>query len=871
MTYCDSANSITRAPQTTKPAFASLLFVFGVMLWCIASPVLAQDLTGVWRDERAPRHDKEEPKFAEVPFADGRPHGTFVSLPYFEMVQVVENGETKHFLNSDVGAVFASVTPAADAEDTYDVTDLRDGSKGTPLAKLLYGTELCGADPCFELKVDPAAGGLFPIEAGKPARYRPQESYDPDKVRERPQTWGDNFTMISDNFQEVLKCFTLSELNPINLQETSGCGDKIFVEPDIDTYAFEIRNKVAIPFGWTYRPVGAAIANEKLRTIESGRDLEQATKLDIGVKASANVFGFSASVDVDKVTSRYLEERSDKQTVRFEAQYTERKFSLVLNRQFAKMSDPFVSDVNDLFLALQEGEDAATFEQRLELFFDTWGTHYSNAITYGARGFRRYSLDESQIVTTRKKGLNLAIGLCAGYKGSLVQAKMCSNVKDDSETSNKVSELNKLMTVEAECYGGDGCNEGIPTGDPSKPIFADLRPVSDLIAPPFFSDLFKADPEVFVALRNRIGEEVHKRAFAKHDGLDTPFIKFVEFSETQSSPSKGPYLLCGDKAISSGSPNATTTPAGCCTSGIPVVGYLKTPVADDPELPTTYAEPWTTMPAVPIPLTDKDGTLTAGAAQFISQVFVEYQPSQPGDTGLGGTLLNVILGGLRKVEVPDLNKACIDLLGNGATVSSPGPDVLCSISSGSKQLDMRKVCEEQFGQGRFAKFNELKKTYLCAFEGTSTADPQAYCRYKYGPNAFAAPKYVTQSGGPGISLGGVFEGWECRPGFVAVDKQDICAVQFGLSYEPAGDTGGSERIPKCKGILASVREAEPVPNAEIRTYPDVQPFAPVDLNPVDVVIPMAWSGEDAMICQGVSLDLVFGLKGTNVSDLLAGD
>ena len=72
------------------------------------------------------------------------------------------------------------------------------------------------------------------------------------------------------------------------------------------------------------------------------------------------------------------------------------------------------------------------------------------------------------------------------------------------------------------CYSGGTCNDGIPSGGAVLPIQLDLRPISELIAPPFFTD-----DETITTIRDGISRAIAKAAYVKRSDLQAPSAVFA--------------------------------------------------------------------------------------------------------------------------------------------------------------------------------------------------------------------------------------------------------------------------------------------------------------------------------------------------------
>jgi hypothetical protein len=105
------------------------------------------------------------------------------------------------------------------------------------------------------------------------------------------------------------------------------------------------------------------------------------------------------------------------------------------------------------------------------------------------------------------------------------------------------------------------------------------------------------------------------------------------------------------------------------------------------------------------------------------------------------------------------------------------------------------------------------------------------------------------------------------------DPNAICGAMAGRTFKSTflsqPDKDGNLQ---CTGMFVGVHTAEAA-DASIRSYPDLAPYDARKATagtPVNVVVPLAWSGDAATTCNGVNLDLVIGLQTVPPETLIAG-
>ena len=168
-------------------------------------------------------------------------------------------------------------------------------------------------------------------------------------------------------------------------------------------------------------------------------------------------------------------------------------------------------DVSSLRADLEAG---SLTDQELVDFLSLYGTHYAYAVTYGAQGAATYRLSEQQVSQLVAQDVNYSQAWEANAKvtvmgsgGSLGGGT--TNARDQ-KMQNEFASIVQDSEENYTCSGGASCNGGVPSGEPNVPVFLDLRPISELLGPPFYDD-----PTIVLDLRDRLYDEIQKYAFVK--------------------------------------------------------------------------------------------------------------------------------------------------------------------------------------------------------------------------------------------------------------------------------------------------------------------------------------------------------------------
>lgn len=163
------------------------------------------------------------------------------------------------------------------------------------------------------------------------------------------------------------------------------------------------------------------------------------------------------------------------------------RYVVMLDKRWLELNQKFVAEVLQAADAVLAGKtDPSPFER----VFWAWGTHYPNAITYGERTYSLSVMDEAALGDMAESGTNISAGLMVPLPQGLNVggdiAKKTHTERGHQSTFREQTDLSVQV----------GSHE-----DPS-PVLLDLRPLTDLLQPPYVLDerVRKVLPHVRAAL-----------------------------------------------------------------------------------------------------------------------------------------------------------------------------------------------------------------------------------------------------------------------------------------------------------------------------------------------------------------------------------
>lgn len=475
-------------------------------------------------------------------------YGTYVSLPYFVFVK---RGQ-KTMLVSDLGLV---------AELTYigpnnDGTNLGAKFAVTPTSAsahqfgsysnvvLSYNDACLGADVGFVVTgTDPNFAPLPSIPAGDSSNsdyFYVKVEPNPDAMG-RDQTWSNVFTHKQFGSKALIRAFNAKVMDhdnyenarasdlPADLEHIRG-DQSVFVFPGPTSMNYDTSDPIPVPWGWKYKACGEGHGKDTSTMMSSAVDVMNSTMKSSGYHYKAEIGGevgpVEASANYSKAKNHGLEKKmqrvGENETTTTENTHVWTEFALIVDKRNARLNPDFRKKIGELAAEVKTLTDA-----QMDSFFDVWGTHWVSAATFGAKGTCTETYDKETVRRIVANDVSVDSEWSAGASVKVFDVggsfdygeKKVSDTAGQSERDATRSELFKTYS----CIGGGSCQGGDPgSGEDRPPIYLDLRPISELLAPPFFTD-----PHTTLNLRRIIEEGISRYAF-EPDALQPPPLRAYE-------------------------------------------------------------------------------------------------------------------------------------------------------------------------------------------------------------------------------------------------------------------------------------------------------------------------------------------------------
>jgi hypothetical protein len=325
------------------------------------------------------------------------------------------------------------------------------------------------------------------------------------------QKIGDVFSKVPSGFLNSRQgCYDATRMSLDTLLTSDGhCKMSIFqAPPDESTcYRNDEDEHSIIPCGWRYAQIETTRAGFLTTLIESSDELEQGRTTGsgqnfdlLGIEVSHN-----SSVDNDRKT---MNATQSKQSLHlFETQ----AFALVLDPSQAYLSYCFIKDVlraapgargPAYFSSAYKNKNQDNCAEELsepidgdaaKFLRDRYGTHFAYATTYGARGRQVTTYTQKELTALVGGELNSsdAIKLSVSQKieGFDVKASGGASMEAGQKNADQVRSILGEDFGTYECIGGSNCHSGEPDRSANLvPLYLHLRPLDELLAPPYFDD-----------------------------------------------------------------------------------------------------------------------------------------------------------------------------------------------------------------------------------------------------------------------------------------------------------------------------------------------------------------------------------------------
>lgn len=496
-----------------------LAMVFALEPTIAVAKMSPDDLVGYWRPqfEDHPQPDLSGCSDATDKQVCERHQGTYLRRPYFQ-IDITPDG--KLVLISD-GMLWAELTQNPQHASRFDI---RFGESGT--ARLHLGSDNCiGVDRCFEINRS-SDTGLLANDV-----YTPMKLREPDDVSER--TDGDNFSNIPVSFDLAVRCYDITKMDLEDFQNRADCQQHIFIELNEmkNTTDYYISTNpghgpVVVPLGWRYEQNDGGAGGGRTRILESESDVNHSESQKIGFKSGLNLLGLDFSFSRTKATKERVQDMADNKVTYAQYEFIQTHSALVLEKENARLNPDFHSLVANT-LAKQKKPN---YSRLIEKF----GTHYSYATTMGATGRLFSRMTYESVVKLHESGTDIKTGMSAGVTIPTEAGKVSESGDGNSAVSK--SDQDQMKSILGDdfgqyvCFGGTSCDGREAKGDAWVPVLLDLRPLSDLLGPPFFQEI---DSAKLRELQTGLAKAITDYAFTETGASRNPAAQFLRVATEQ--------------------------------------------------------------------------------------------------------------------------------------------------------------------------------------------------------------------------------------------------------------------------------------------------------------------------------------------------
>jgi len=423
--------------------------------------------------------------------ADGR-HACYITDPYFVFVRSSDDGSVH--LVSD-GVLDLLVAPC-DAANTFILTPTNAQSG------VARWTGTLVAQPF---------GDAFRVEG------TPQDSELPPgdyvlvaKAGNSGQTehLGSVFASAEAYFhQGMCLGFDVTQLT-LEQPVASATRASIFKTPPGETNKYTKSGNIVAPYGWKFFPNTQGWGDAQTQVISNERELQESGKQTFGSEKGISYLGLTLGGGSSGETTTALESIRQRKLTVTSRSYITADHAMTLDKSNVALADDFFKSVDKL---LKGKMSFATFCKS-----DNFGSHYSNATTFGAKVYSVTRYTDDQIGTISDIGLDtksmLDVGMQLKYAGVDIAGTKLSESTEIVNTYR--TKWQHIFGAGEEYYDSVGRTSDGVHPDPTScaPIMVELRPISDLLAPPFFRRWEIIGPHAG-SLRSRLADYIRKNVF----------------------------------------------------------------------------------------------------------------------------------------------------------------------------------------------------------------------------------------------------------------------------------------------------------------------------------------------------------------------
>jgi hypothetical protein len=318
------------------------------------------------------------------------------------------------------------------------------------------------------------AGQVYERTQQRPAPYEPANR---DKI-----SWGGTFsleqrpTFVEANF----KGYNPMRMRARDNQTTTGSTKHIFAMPaETSTDYFTTSNHMIVPHGLFFRLANRGSERSKTIITNSARERSSAWSTQVGLKLGIPLI---ASFSEDVGYQHEQETMNANEYATGIARTIQSRHALVLDRGRARLAPEFVVRIREFRDQYLNDRDRDYLT-----FFNAFGTHFANAITYGGMAYLETYYSEQEATD----GGSTEVSVKAELSG-MIEEILSVGASGSFTKSWKHRFTDKFSNDRAwfDTVGGSiSRDQGwtLPRGE-EVPLLLDLRPLHTLLGPTFFDD-----------------------------------------------------------------------------------------------------------------------------------------------------------------------------------------------------------------------------------------------------------------------------------------------------------------------------------------------------------------------------------------------
>lgn len=369
------------------------------------------------------------------------------------------------------------------------------------------------------LTIDVTRSGLARLKVQRKSYFRPKPAKSAAQLKLNIDP-NDPFYMNNamENVRAIRQGYDITTQDPFYL--LSNDKSNIFAEPE----GYYIDERRLVPLGMVFVQEASQGMVYRKTLITSASGTQDTVRETMGGKVGGQREGvFDASVAVKHVTEDTNSRMQSKTKAQAIGYSRNKQYALVVNHPFINLSDEFIDTVSDAKRAIGKNETQASYY--LDQLITKFGTHYAQAVTYGAAAKMTQTFDEESYMEEFGNSTDFggeAVSRIFGIGGSAHYSKLTG--KNTSNSGTIGSEGATFVAV-----GGNGSwdQNGYSAGGTPYPILLDLRPIDELLNPLNFPEEELVYTQLRRLLSKRLVQYLKGRAKTFKDVFFSPDLNLV--------------------------------------------------------------------------------------------------------------------------------------------------------------------------------------------------------------------------------------------------------------------------------------------------------------------------------------------------------